>query len=161
METFEIALIVLGALLVIGALLSGYVKRSFLSLTALYVLAGFALGQGGLGVLDFNAQEGFVKELAILALVVILFRDGLEVEAELLAKQWHLPLRKLIIAMPIFIVAAYSSGPTTSSFSQPGKQPFRTSGSSSACQTFSFGAENVCSPINSIVMHLGRNELAG
>ena len=101
METFEIALIVLGALLVIGALLSGYVKRSFLSLTALYVLAGFALGQGGLGVLDFNAQEGFVKELAILALVVILFRDGLEVEAELLAKQWHLPLRKLIIAMPI------------------------------------------------------------
>ena len=101
METFEIALIVLGGLLVLGALLSGYVKRSFLSLTALYVLAGFALGQGGLGVLDFNAQEGFVKELAILALVVILFRDGLEVEAELLAKQWHLPLRKLIIAMPI------------------------------------------------------------
>ncbi len=101
MENFEIALIVLGALLVIGALLSGYVKRSFLSLTALYVLAGFALGQGGLGVLDFNAEEGFVDELAILALVVILFRDGLEVEAELLAKQWHLPLRKLIIAMPI------------------------------------------------------------
>lgn len=101
METFEIALIVLGALLVIGALLSGVVKRSFLSLTALYVLAGFALGQGGLGVLDFTADEGFVEELAIIALVIILFRDGLEVEAELLAKQWHLPLRKLLVAMPI------------------------------------------------------------
>ena len=101
METFEIALVVLGALLVIGALISGYVNRSFLSLTALYVLAGFALGEGGLGVLSFTADEGFVEELAIIALVVILFRDGLEVEAELLAKQWHLPLRKLLVAMPI------------------------------------------------------------
>ena len=101
METFEIALIVLGALLVIGALISGFVNRSFLSLTALYVLAGFALGEGGLGVLSFTADEGFVEELAIIALVVILFRDGLEVEAELLAKQWHLPLRKLLVAMPI------------------------------------------------------------
>lgn len=110
METFEIALIVLGALLVIGALISGYVNRSFLSLTALYVLAGFALGEGGLGVLSFTADEGFVEELAIIALVVILFRDGLEVEAELLAKQWHLPLRKLLVAMPITAVIIMVAG---------------------------------------------------
>ena len=32
---------------------------------------------------------------------MILFRDGLEVEAEMLQKQWHLPLRKLVLAMPI------------------------------------------------------------
>ncbi|MSX02733.1 MAG: hypothetical protein F2813_06185 [Actinobacteria bacterium] len=101
MDNFDIALIVLGGLLVVGALLSGVAKRSFLSLTALYVLAGFALGEGGLGVLQFSADSGFVKELAILALVVILFRDGLEVESELLATQWHLPLRKLVVAMPI------------------------------------------------------------
>ncbi len=36
MEQFEIALIVLGGLLVVGALLSGFVRRSFLSLVALY-----------------------------------------------------------------------------------------------------------------------------
>ncbi len=104
MEQFAIAMIVLGGLLIVGALLSGFVRRSFLSLVALYVLAGFALGQGGLQILDFTAQSGFVKELAILALVVILFRDGIEVEAELLRKHWHLPLRKLLIAMPITAV---------------------------------------------------------
>jgi NhaP-type Na+/H+ or K+/H+ antiporter len=32
---------------------------------------------------------------------VILFRDGLEVEAEMLRTEWHLPLRKLVLAMPI------------------------------------------------------------
>jgi sodium/hydrogen antiporter len=35
---------------------------------------------------------------------VILFRDGLEVEAEMLQSAWRLPLRKLIIAMPLTCV---------------------------------------------------------
>ena len=37
----------------------------------------------------------------MVALVVILFRDGLEVEGEMLQRQWRLPLRKLVLAMPI------------------------------------------------------------
>ncbi len=101
MNEFQIAMIALGGLLVIGALLSGLTNRSFLSLTALYVLAGFALGDGGLGVLNFTAREHFVSDLAVIALVVILFRDGLEIDGELLQREWRLPLRKLILAMPI------------------------------------------------------------
>ena len=42
-----------------------------------------------------------MADLAIVALIVILFRDGLEVEAEMLQKAWHLPLRKLVLAMPL------------------------------------------------------------
>jgi NhaP-type Na+/H+ or K+/H+ antiporter len=97
---FETAVAVLGGLLVVGALLSSLAKRSFLSLTALFVLAGFALGDGGIGVLHLHARSGFVDELAIVALVVILFRDGLEVDREMLPA-WRLPLRKLLFAMPI------------------------------------------------------------
>jgi len=95
---------VLGALLMAGALLSGLARRSFLSLTALFVLTGFALGEGGLDVLEFEPGGAFVQALAIVALVVILFRDGLEVEAEMLQSQWRLPLRKLVLAMPITAV---------------------------------------------------------
>ncbi len=101
MDEFQIAMIAFGALLVGGALLSGLTRRSFLSLTAVYVLAGFALGQGGFDVLGFTSQESFVSDLAIIALVVILFRDGLEVDGELLQREWRLPLRKLVLAMPI------------------------------------------------------------
>jgi sodium/hydrogen antiporter len=101
MTSTETALTVLGALLVGGALLSGLARRSFLSLMALFVLAGVALGTGGLGVLEFDPTGGFVGTLAIVALVVILFRDGLEIEGEMLRREWHLPLRKLVIAMPI------------------------------------------------------------
>jgi sodium/hydrogen antiporter len=99
--SFETATIVLGALLVTGALLSGLAHRSFLSLTAVFVLAGFALGTGGAGVIEIDPHSVFVEDLALTALILILFRDGLEVEAEMLQKAWHLPLRKLALAMPI------------------------------------------------------------
>jgi sodium/hydrogen antiporter len=106
--TFERSILVLGTLLVIGALLAGLARRSFLSLTALFVIAGFALGRGGLDVLSFDPRSTFVDELAIVALIVILFRDGLEVDAEMLQTAWHLPLRKLVLAMPLtaLVVAA-------------------------------------------------------
>src|SRR5207237_2848034 len=50
---------------------------------------------------DVSARSTFVDELAVLALIVILFRDGLEVEAEMLQKAWHVPLRALVLAMPL------------------------------------------------------------
>ena len=73
-----------GPLLVLGALLSGLARRSFVSLTAVFVIAGFILGDGVIGALHFDARSGFVSELATVALIVILFRDGLEVEGEML-----------------------------------------------------------------------------
>jgi NhaP-type Na+/H+ or K+/H+ antiporter len=102
--SFETGAAVLGGLLVLGALLSGLARRSMLSLAALFVLAGFMLGEGATGVLDFSASSSFVRDLATVALIVILFRDGLEVDAELLQRHWHLPLRKLAIAMPVTAV---------------------------------------------------------
>jgi sodium/hydrogen antiporter len=98
---------VFGLLLMLGALLSGLAGRSFLSLTAVFVVAGFVLGQGGLDVLDLDPRSDFVQGLAVVALVLILFRDGLEVEQEMLQKAWHLPLRNLVLAMPLtFLLVA-------------------------------------------------------
>jgi sodium/hydrogen antiporter len=100
-EFLEEPLAVFGVLLMLGALVSGLARRSFLSLTAGFVIAGFVLGKGGLGILDLDPTSGFVQGLAVVALVLILFRDGLEVEQEMLQEAWHLPLRKLALAMPL------------------------------------------------------------
>lgn len=104
MTDFETVAALFGGLLMFGALVSALVHRSFLALTSIFVLVGFLLGGGGLGILELDAGSGFVEVLAITALVVILFRDGLEVEEEMLRTAWHLPLRKLVIAMPITAV---------------------------------------------------------
>jgi NhaP-type Na+/H+ or K+/H+ antiporter len=100
-EFLEAPLAALGVMLVLGALISGLAGRSFLSLSAAFVLAGFALGDGGAELLDFDPTSGFVQGLSVVALVMILFRDGLEVEEEMLHEAWHLPLRKLALAMPL------------------------------------------------------------
>jgi NhaP-type Na+/H+ or K+/H+ antiporter len=101
---FDEVTLILGVLLIVGALTSGLVNRSFLSMTAVFVIAGFVLGEGGLDVLELDPRGEFVHDLAIVALIVILFRDGLEVEAEMLQTAWRLPLRKLVVAMPITCV---------------------------------------------------------
>jgi sodium/hydrogen antiporter len=97
----EEPLLVFGLLLMAGALVAGIARRSFLSLTAAFVVAGFLLGEGGLEVLDIDPESDFAQGLAVIALILILFRDGLEVEAEMLQKAWHLPFRNLILAMPL------------------------------------------------------------
>jgi NhaP-type Na+/H+ or K+/H+ antiporter len=101
---FDTAVLIFGGVLMAGALASGLVRRSFLSLTAAFVVAGFLLGEGGLGVLDIDPESGFVHDLTIVVLVIILFRDGLEVESEMLQTAWRLPLRKLVLAMPLTAV---------------------------------------------------------
>ena len=109
-DEFETAALVLGLLLVGGALIAGVARRSFISLTAIFVLAGFVLGDGVTGVLDFDPTSGFVASLTTVALIVILFRDGLEVESEMLQSAWRLPLRKLVLAMPITcVVVAFAT----------------------------------------------------
>lgn len=108
MTSFATGAAVLGGLLVAGSLLSGLARRSMLSLALLFVLSGFLLGPGVIGVLHFRPSSGWVTDLATVALIVILFRDGLEVDAEMLQRHWHLPVRKLVVAMPVTaaIVAA-------------------------------------------------------
>jgi sodium/hydrogen antiporter len=103
-DFLEEPLAAFGVLLMLGALVSGIAKRSFLSLTAAFVVAGFLLGKEGLGVLELDPTSDFVQGLAVVALVLILFRDGLEVEQEMLQEAWHLPLRKLVLAMPLTCV---------------------------------------------------------
>ncbi|MBA3746827.1 MAG: cation:proton antiporter [Solirubrobacterales bacterium] len=104
MTDFETAAALFGGMLMFGALVSGVAHRSFLALTPVFVILGLVLGTGGLGILEFDAGSGFVEILATTALVVILFRDGLEVEEEMLRTAWRLPVRKLVVAMPITAV---------------------------------------------------------
>lgn len=110
MTSFGTVALVLGALLAGGALVSSFARRSFLSLAALFVVAGFVLGAGGLEVLQFDPRSGFIDDVALSALIVILFRDGLEVDFELVQGAWRPPLRKLVIGMPVTaaIVAVFA-----------------------------------------------------
>ena len=100
---FETTVLCSGACSSLGALVSGLARRSFVSLTALFVLAGFVLGHGGSACCT-STPARIRHRSGQVALIVILFRDGLEVEGEMLQTHWHLPLRKLVLAMPLTAV---------------------------------------------------------
>jgi NhaP-type Na+/H+ or K+/H+ antiporter len=99
---FPEALLVIGALLVTGAGLSGWLHGTVLSISVLSVLAGFALSAADVIAVEPGAE--IVVIVVELALILTLFSDGLLVEDELLRRHWAPPARALVIAMPLTLV---------------------------------------------------------
>ncbi len=99
---FPEALLIIGALLVAAAALSGWLHGTVLSISVLSVLAGVALSRAG--VVEASPGAELVVLTVELALILTLFSDGLFAERELVRKEWHAPARALVIAMPITLV---------------------------------------------------------
>jgi sodium/hydrogen antiporter len=100
--SFGEALLFSGALLAIGAALSGVMRGTALSIPVLAVGAGLILAETG--AIHVDAEDETVVHLFELALIVTLFSDGLFVERELLFLHWSPPVRALVLAMPITLV---------------------------------------------------------
>ena len=62
--SFETAVPIFGGLLVLGDLVAAIGHRSVLSLPAIFVLVGFVLGPGAIGVLQFDQHSDFVRAMA-------------------------------------------------------------------------------------------------
>lgn len=93
---------ILGLILALAALLSGWFNGTVLSISVFSVFAGVVLASAGL--LDVDAGAAIVVFLVELALLLTLFSDGLYAERELVRDEWHAPARALVIAMPITLV---------------------------------------------------------
>lgn len=65
------------------------------------VLAGLALGDAGLGILDLPLSDGGLHPLAELTLVFVLFEDETRIDLTELPRQAGLPVRLLGIGLPV------------------------------------------------------------
>lgn len=92
------------AVLLLAVLVSGLAHRSILSTAALFLVAGFVLGDGGLGVLSLAPDDGIVAALAELALFAVLFTDGMRVGWKDLRHAWQLPGRALGWGLPLTLI---------------------------------------------------------
>jgi NhaP-type Na+/H+ or K+/H+ antiporter len=87
-------------LLLLAVLLSDLAARSILSTSVLFLVAGFVLGEGVLGVLHF--QPGRPVELFLeLALFLVLYTDGMRIGVRELSIGWHDSVRALLVGMPL------------------------------------------------------------
>src|SRR3954447_3508939 len=96
---FDTAVLLVGAVLVVAAGLSGWLHGTVLSISVLAVATGMVLSFAD--VLDVQPRDTGLLEVVELALVLTLFTDGLVAERELVQQQWRKPARALVLAMPI------------------------------------------------------------
>lgn len=100
--SFDLALLVVGALLLSAAALSGWLRGTVLSISVLSVGAGVVLAE--LDVITVEPTTKSVLYVVELALILTLFSDGLIVENELLVSHWTPAALALVVAMPITLV---------------------------------------------------------
>jgi sodium/hydrogen antiporter len=106
--SFELALLIVGSLLLAAAALSGWLRGTVLSISVLSVGAGVALAE--LDVVSVTANTKSVLYVVEIALLLTLFADGLVVENELLVNHWTPTALALVIAMPLTMVLLAFAG---------------------------------------------------
>ncbi|MFF5213096.1 cation:proton antiporter [Streptosporangium sp. NPDC000396] len=90
--------------LLLAVLLSSLAHRTILSTAALFLVAGFVLGDGALGLVSLTPDDELVGTLAELALFAVLFTDGMRVGWKDLSSAWRLPGRALGWGLPLTLV---------------------------------------------------------
>jgi NhaP-type Na+/H+ or K+/H+ antiporter len=103
--SFSVWALIIGALLTTAALSGTLLKRLPLSITMFYLVAGYALGPGGLDLISIHPIKHAVllERLAEVAVLISLFAVGLKLGLPLSNKAWHMPLRLAVISMTLTI----------------------------------------------------------
>jgi NhaP-type Na+/H+ or K+/H+ antiporter len=97
-------LLVFAAVLLLAVLLSALAHRTILSTAVVFLVAGFAVGDGGLGLVPLRPDDDVVTLLAELALFAVLFTDGMRVGWADLRAAWRLPGRALGWGLPLTLL---------------------------------------------------------
>ncbi len=91
-ESFSAALALIGAVILVSALLSGIIEKSGLPQVAFFLALGAALGPAGLGVLDIKLDSSMLRIVATLSLVMVLFTDAVTLNLSEVRKNGQLAL---------------------------------------------------------------------
>jgi NhaP-type Na+/H+ or K+/H+ antiporter len=102
---FETGYLILGALLILVAAVSSFVRRLPLSDTMIYLLAGAALGPLGFGLLSLDARPhaGLLERLSEIAVIISLFTAGLKLRMPLRDRRWRIPVRLAFLSMSVTV----------------------------------------------------------
>lgn len=70
-----------------------------------FVGAGMVLGPDALGIIDLGIDQGAVRVLAEVTLVLLLFTDAVRIDLDRLRHQAGLPARLLLLGLPLTVLA--------------------------------------------------------
>ncbi|MGI9335295.1 MAG: cation:proton antiporter [Gammaproteobacteria bacterium] len=96
-------ILIVAAAVVVFAIVSKRVERSAVTAPMIFAGLGLVLGPLALGISSLHIEHGFVHVLAELTLILVLFTDAARIDLRLLRKDHDLPVRLLLIGMPLTV----------------------------------------------------------
>jgi sodium/hydrogen antiporter len=106
-ELFVVLVAVVGLVIVISTVLSGFLDRTGVPQAAMFLLVGLILGPSGLRVLDVGLETPMLRVVAVLSLVLVLFTDALGLDKREVGK--HLTLAARVLGPGTLISAAVTA----------------------------------------------------
>ena len=103
MDTQGFALIAAGV--VLFGLVSKKIEGTIITGPMVFAVFGLLIGETVFGLADLDFGHGFVHGLAEVTLILVLFSDAARIDLRLLRRDHNLPVRMLLIGMPLTIVA--------------------------------------------------------
>lgn len=103
MDLLSLAIITCGLLLY--SLISGRLQGTIVTAPLVFILFGFVVGAGGLGVADVDVGHSAIHFVAEFTLILVLFTDAARIDLMRLRRDHNLPVRMLIIGLPLAIAA--------------------------------------------------------
>lgn len=102
MDTLGFAAIAAG--IVFFGLFAKRLENTVITPPLAFAAFGLIIGGSGLGWADLKFENGFIHGLAELTLILVLFSDAARIDLRELRKDHNLPLRMLLIGMPLTMV---------------------------------------------------------
>ena len=111
-DTFTLACIIVGALLITKTLVGSFISRLPLSAAMVYLGVGVAMGPMGFGLVRLDAFRHVVllERLTEIAVLISLFTAGLKLELPLKDRRWRIPLQLATVSMVVTVGAITAVG---------------------------------------------------
>jgi len=101
MDTLGFAAIATG--IILFALFAKRLENTVITPPLVFAAFGLIIGESGLGWADLKFESRFIHGLAELTLILVLFSDAARIDLSVLRKDHNLPVRMLLIGMPLTI----------------------------------------------------------
>ncbi|MEJ2233731.1 MAG: cation:proton antiporter [Syntrophobacterales bacterium] len=103
-------LALLALFILIYSSVAGRIERTWVSGPIVFTLFGLLIGPVGLNLLSFKADRETLSTLAELTLALVLFTDAAGADIGVLRKTKELPVRLLLIGLPLTILLGFGVG---------------------------------------------------
>ena len=103
MSLITLAVITVG--LVGFSLVSGRLRGTIITAPLVFIVYGFVIGDGGIGIAKVDLDHAVIRTLAEVTLIFVLFSDAARIDLLRLRKDHNLPVRMLALGLPLVVVA--------------------------------------------------------